>query len=84
MVRNIEANSHMEVDVRFQHFTAVHRILTAEEAVEVLRSYERRHWVIAPIIRWVLTQLLGWPYTGSDRDRIGVAAQLPLVAFRSQ
>jgi len=58
------------------------QVLGAEEAVSVIESYERRHRVIAPIIRAVLSWLVGWGYTGSEEDRREVVAQLPFIAFR--
>jgi hypothetical protein len=38
--------------------------------------------LIAPIIRRVLSRLLGWHYDGSDDHRRRLAARLPFVAFR--
>ena len=51
------------------------------DAVEVLLRYERRNRVVAPLVRGVLSRLLGWRYTGTDGDRRRAVAQLPLVAF---
>jgi hypothetical protein len=50
--------------------------------VQVVRSYERRNRFIAPVIRLVLSRLLGWRYNGSEGDRRRLVAQLTLVAFR--
>jgi deazaflavin-dependent oxidoreductase (nitroreductase family) len=80
-LRNIEATPCAEVVIGSQHFVAAHRFLDEEEAMRVLIGYERRNWVIAPIIRAVLSRLLGWRYDGSTRARRRLVAQLPLIAF---
>ena len=80
-VRNIEAGPGEEVTVGRQHFAASHRFLGEDEAVAVMRDYERRNRVIAPIVRRALSWLLGWPYSGSESDRRRLVRQLPLIAF---
>jgi hypothetical protein len=70
------------VVVGSQHFVAAHRFLDEEAAMRVINGYERRNWPIAPIIRAVLSRLLGWPYDGSKSARRRLVAQLPLIAFR--
>ena len=80
--RNVQARPTAEIDVGGKHFIAVHRILGTEEAVTVLRSYEKRNWMVAPIVRNVLRWLLGWKYSGTDQERARVVEQLPMVAFR--
>jgi deazaflavin-dependent oxidoreductase (nitroreductase family) len=81
-LRNIEATPGSEVVIGSQHFVAGHRFLDEEEAMRVLTGYERRNWFIAPIIRGVLSRLLGWRYDGSTSARRQLVAQLPLIAFR--
>ncbi len=81
-LRNISANPNPEIIIGSQRFTAVHRLLGNEEAAQVLARYERRHRWAAPVVRAILSRLLGWPYNGSDEHRRRVAAQLPFVAFR--
>jgi deazaflavin-dependent oxidoreductase (nitroreductase family) len=83
-LRNIETTTGPEVVIGSQHFIAAHRFLDAEEAISVIASYERRNWLIAPIIRRVLSRLLGWQYDGSTSARRQLVAQLPLIAFRMQ
>jgi deazaflavin-dependent oxidoreductase (nitroreductase family) len=80
--RNIEATPGPELVIGSRRFTAAHRILEEDEAVMVLGDYQRRNRLIAPIIRLVLSRLLGWRYDGSEGDRRRLAAQLPLIAFR--
>jgi len=80
--RNIEANAVEEVTVGAQHFVACHRFLSEEEAVNVVRNYERRNRFLSPIVRWVLSRLLGWRYNSSEADRRRLVRQLPVLAFR--
>jgi deazaflavin-dependent oxidoreductase (nitroreductase family) len=78
---NIEATPEAEVTIGGRHFAAAHRILDVDEAVKVVRGYEQRNQLLAPIIRSVLSRLLGWKYFGSESDHRRLVAQLPLVAF---
>lgn len=41
----------------------------------------RNRW-LAPVVRLVLSRLLGWPCSGADGERRWLVAQLPLIAFR--
>jgi deazaflavin-dependent oxidoreductase (nitroreductase family) len=59
-LRNIEATPALEVAIGSQHFVAARRFLDEEEAIGVITGYEWRNWFIAPIIRAVLSRLLGW------------------------
>ena len=79
---NIEATPGAEVEIGSRRFPAVHRILDQDEAIRVLNGYEQRNRLIAPIIRRLLSRLLGWPYNGSVEHRRRLAAQLPFIAFR--
>ncbi len=81
-LRNIEANHQEEVTIGSQHFVAAHRFLGEDEALAVLRGYERRNRIAGPIVRSVLSRLLGWHYDGSDESRRRLVRQLPLLAFR--
>ena len=80
--RNIEATPKLSVRIGRRHFTATYRILAAEEATSVVKGYEQRNQLIAPIVRAVLSRLLGWRYDGSERARRRLVAQLPMIAFR--
>jgi len=81
-LRNIQARSGEEVDIGSRHFPATHRFLGDEEAMAVVKSYERRNRLVAPLVRDVLSRLLGWQYSGSEADRRRLIEQLPLIAFR--
>jgi deazaflavin-dependent oxidoreductase (nitroreductase family) len=80
-LRNIAATPDPEVIIGSRRFTATHRILDQQEAARALAGYERRNWFIAPIIRAVLSRLLGWRYDGSEEHRRRLVAQLPCIAF---
>jgi deazaflavin-dependent oxidoreductase (nitroreductase family) len=81
-LRNIEATPNDEVVIGFRHFLASHRFLSEEEGVNVVRNYELRNRFMTPLVRRVLSQLLGWRYRGCEGDRRRLVAQLPLIAFR--
>jgi deazaflavin-dependent oxidoreductase (nitroreductase family) len=81
-LKNIEANGRAEIFVGWKRFTAGHRCLGEQEAVTVLAAYERRNRILGPIIRSVLSRLLGWKYRSSEDDRRRLIAQLFLIAFK--
>jgi deazaflavin-dependent oxidoreductase (nitroreductase family) len=81
-LRNIEARSGEEVQIGSKRFVACHRFLDEGEAMKVVETYERKNRLITPIVRRVLSRLLGWQYHGSEVDRQKLVRQLPLVAFR--
>ena len=83
-LRNIEATPDPGVVIGSQSFTAAYRFLDDEEAVQVITGYERRNRFIAPIIRAMLSRLLGWRYDSSAASRLRLVRQLPLIAFRPQ
>lgn len=78
---NIEATPSPEVVIGSRRFIAAHRRLDGDEAVRVIAAYERRNRFILPLIRFVLSWLLGWRYDGSEHSRRRLVAQLPLIAF---
>jgi deazaflavin-dependent oxidoreductase (nitroreductase family) len=80
-LRNIEAKPGSGVVIGSQRFIAAHRFLDEEEAVSAFTRYEQRNRLVAPVIRRVLSRLLGWDYHGSTSDRRRLVNQLPLIAF---
>lgn len=80
--RNVEAGCPTSIEIGTRSFTAEHRVLGEPEAVGVIAAYERRNRLIRPIVRRVLSVLLGRRYDGSDSARTEVARRLPVVAFR--
>jgi deazaflavin-dependent oxidoreductase (nitroreductase family) len=81
-LRNIEAGPDPVVVIGSQRFIATHRRLGTAEAVAVLLRYQRRNWLAAPLIRLVLSRLVGWRFAGSPADCRRLADELPLIGFR--
>lgn len=80
--RNVQAHPPIEVAIGRDRFRPVARDLHEEEAVAALVDYEQRNWLVAPVVRRMLTWLVGWDYDGSDPARRRLVRALPLVAFR--
>ncbi|MEV6643660.1 nitroreductase family deazaflavin-dependent oxidoreductase [Amycolatopsis sp. NPDC051371] len=80
--RNIQARPPVEVVVGRRRFVPGHRVLAEGEAVAVLAAYEHRNRWVAPVLRRVLSKLLGWRYDGSAAARRRMAGQLPIVGLR--
>ena len=81
-LRNLRAGGPAEVDLGRGPRPAAYRVLGLDEAEATYAAYERRNLLIAPLVRWTLTALLGWSYDGSVEARRRMVAVLPLVAFR--
>ena len=81
-LHNVEAGLAEEVWTGRQRFAPAWRILPPDEAERLFADYERRNRLIAPIIRAVLSRLLGWRYDGTSAARRRAVEQLSLVAFR--
>jgi hypothetical protein len=71
----------LEVAIGRRRFRPAHRVLDPEEAATVLADYERRNRWITPIVRRVLSWLVGWTYDGTDDARRRLVEQLPVVAL---
>jgi deazaflavin-dependent oxidoreductase (nitroreductase family) len=80
--RNLQARPALEVEVGHDHFRPVHRVLDEDEAAAVLAAYERRNRWLAPVVRRVLSRLVGWRYDGTEAARRRLVRDLPVVAFR--
>ncbi len=81
-LRNIHSNAEAHIDIGRDSFDASFRVLDDEEAARVFEAYERRNVALRPVIRLVLSRLLGWRYDGTPAARARLAAQLPTVEFR--
>jgi hypothetical protein len=81
-LRNIQALPPVQVEIGRDRFRPVARVLEEPEAVAVLADYERRNRLVAPVVRRVLSWLVGWRYDGSAAARDRLVKELPLVAFR--
>jgi len=82
--RNVCAGGGVAVTVGRRRYEVDVRDLGVDEAVWVLGEYERRHRLATPVIRRVLSALVGWRYRGSPADRRRLAGALPLVGLRPQ
>jgi deazaflavin-dependent oxidoreductase (nitroreductase family) len=80
-LRNIRVRPAVELQVGRRRFVPVHRELDEREADAVLAEYERRHRWIAPVVRAVLSRLVGWRYDGTPDARRRLVRELPLIAF---
>jgi len=81
-LRNLRAGGRAEVDFGRGPRPAAYRVLALDEAEEVYAAYERRNVLVAPVVRWTLSALLGWRYDGSAEARRRMVAELPMVALR--
>jgi len=57
-------------------------VLGADEAERLFADYERRNRFMGPIVRAVVSRLVGWHYDGTSAARRRVVEQLSLVGFR--
>lgn len=80
--RNVQAHPPVEVAIGRDRFRPVARDLDEDDAVAVLADYERRNRWVTPVVRRMLSWLVGWHYDGSYPARRKLVTQLPLVAFR--
>jgi deazaflavin-dependent oxidoreductase (nitroreductase family) len=81
-LRNIATTDSAEIDIASEHFRVASRFLDEDEAMSVMSGYEHRNRFILPIVRSVLSGLLGWRYTGTEEQRRKLVRILPLIAFR--
>jgi deazaflavin-dependent oxidoreductase (nitroreductase family) len=80
--RNLLAGKAIEVAIGHERFAPQYREVGADEAAAVLEDYERRNRFVAPVIRRVLSWLVGWNYDGTPVNRRRLASELPMVALR--
>jgi hypothetical protein len=80
-LRNIQVNGQAEISIGRDSFPASFRMVAVEEATMILADYERRNRLAVPLIRFVLSRLLGWRYDGSTQARRRAAETLPVVSF---
>jgi deazaflavin-dependent oxidoreductase (nitroreductase family) len=80
--RNLQVHEAVEVAIACERFAPVHRELSTSEAAVVLADYERRNRYLAPLIRMLLSWLVGWRYDGTESARDRLVAELPLIGLR--
>lgn len=76
--KNVMATPEVEIAVGRRHIPAKAERLPAQDAVDELRDYERRH----PIAARELTRVLGYHVDDSDNAYEALADHVVLVAFR--
>lgn len=79
--RNVATAGSARIRLGRTTFTATTCTTEPAEAAAVLAEYEHRNRWLLPVIRPVLSRLVGWTYTGTESDRLRLVAQLPIVAF---
>jgi deazaflavin-dependent oxidoreductase (nitroreductase family) len=79
---NVEAGLAQEVVIGRDRYEPAYRVLDVAEAERVFADYERRNRFAGPIVRRVISGLVGWRYDGSPGARRKVVEQLPLIGFR--
>ncbi len=80
--QNLPGGGATEVAIGRKRFEPSYRELDPPEAAAVLANYERRNRYLAPLIRRMLSWLVGWRYDGTPAKRLQLANELPMVAFR--
>jgi deazaflavin-dependent oxidoreductase (nitroreductase family) len=80
--RNLQVHEAVEVAIAGERFAPVHRELSTNEAASVIADYERRNRHLAPVIRHLLSWLVGWRYDGTESARHRLVAELPLIGLR--
>ncbi len=80
--RNVRSRPACRIQVGRSSFEASWRDVEPSEAAGLLAAYEHRARVAAPVLRRVLTRLVGWKYDGSAAARDRLVRELPMLAFR--
>lgn len=81
-LHNLESGGAIEVRTGRERYVPLVRRLDSREAQRVFADYERSMRLVGPVVRAVVTRLVGWRYDGSAEARRRLAAQLPMLAFR--
>jgi deazaflavin-dependent oxidoreductase (nitroreductase family) len=71
--RNVKAGHAVEIAIGRERFRPLCREPHPVEAASVLAGYERRNRLITPVLRLVLSRLVGWHYDGTPASRREVA-----------
>ena len=80
--RNVAAGGAVEIAIGRDRFAPAYRELPTPEAADVLADYERRNRLLIPIVRTMLSRLVGWRYDGSWAARERLVSERPVLAFR--
>ena len=79
--RNLVADNAAEIAIGGGRFAPLYCELDPAEAAAVPAQYEQRHRNIAPVIRRVLSWLVGCHYDGTDAKRPQLVSALPMIAL---
>lgn len=82
--RNVVAGGAVEIAIANERFSPDYRELEPAEGEAILGDYERRNRIAAPIVRIVLSRLVGWHYDGSPSARRRLVGERPILAFRPE
>lgn len=82
--RNIQHQPCVQIIVGRTCMIVAPREVPTAEAVSILAAYEHRNRIASPVIRRVLSALVGWRYDGRPDSRQRLVQQLPLIAFTPQ
>jgi hypothetical protein len=80
--RNLLAGHATGVAIGRERFAPACREVEPAEAAAVLAGYERRNRYIAPVVRRLLSWLVGWRYDGTEAQRLRLVEELPLIGLR--
>jgi len=80
--RNLIAGGAVEVRIGRDRFAPTYRELSVSDAAQVLADYERRNRMLVPIVRFVLSRLVGWQYDGTTEARERLVSERPILALR--
>jgi deazaflavin-dependent oxidoreductase (nitroreductase family) len=79
---NLEAGGGIEVQTGRLRYRPAVRMVEPEEAERIFADYEHRNRFASPVVRRVLSGLLGWRYDGSAAARARAVRQLQMVGLR--
>jgi hypothetical protein len=79
---NVGSGRSEPAEKRGERFAPLDRELSGDKATTLLADYERRTRYLAPLIRRLLSWLVGWRYDGTESARERLVAELPFGALR--
>jgi hypothetical protein len=80
--QNVRAGHALEITIAGERFRPAYREVNPVEAVGVFAAYEHRNRLIAPVLRLVLSRLVGSRYDSAPTAQQRIVSELPVVAFR--